>query len=118
VHFTSAPTSTNGSLTVQIAAEAADNAAPFTTTPGSLGALFTSSSTAMKVNWNVPNWPTVDVAGADQATPDLDIVLQEVVDRPGWVKGNALVLLFKGTAGTALRKAYSLDGKASGEHVL
>lgn len=118
VQFTSAPTSTNGLLTVQIAAEAADNAAPFTTTPGSLGTLFTSSSTAMKVNWNVPNWPTVDVAGTDQATPDLDLVLQEVVNRSGWVKGNALVLLFKGTAGAALRKAYSLDGKAGAAALL
>ncbi len=108
VQFTASAGSNTEALTVQIAGVAADNAAPFSTTPGSLGALPITVNT---VPWNLPNWTAGDAGGA-QLTPELAPLLQEIVNQAGWVEGNALALLIKGTAGsnTALRKAYSLDG--------
>jgi len=115
VQFTAAPGSTLGALTVRITAEATANAAPFTTAPASLAAL---PSTANAVQWQLTNpWNTGD-AGADQGTPDLTTVLQEVVNQPQWAPGNALVVLFRGTAGTAIRKAFSQDGNPAAAALL
>src|SRR5207244_11296716 len=40
--------------------------------------------------------------------PDLSAVLQEIVNRPGWVGGNAVVLIITGT-GKRVAKAYDED---------
>ena len=48
----------------------------------------------------------VGEAGADQRTPDLSAVVQEVVDRPGWARGNALVVLVSGTGKRAAVAAW------------
>ena len=108
VQFTVAPGSTTGDLTVRIAAEKIGNAPAFTTDPGSLGLL---PLTASSVQWNLTAPWTVGDAGPDQLTTDFDTVLQEIVNQATWVQGNALVLVFRGTAGSALRKAFSQDGK-------
>ena len=108
VQFTAAPGSTLGALTVRITAEATGNAGPFGTAPGSLAAL---PSTANSVQWDLTTAWTTGAAGADQATPDFKAVLQEVVNQPLWAQGNALVVLFRGTAGAAIRKGFSQDGK-------
>ncbi len=47
--------------------------------------------TAAQVKWAVENWTTV---GAKSQTPDISAILQEIIDQPGWVAGNALVLSF------------------------
>jgi len=115
VQFTAAPGSTVGALTVLITGEATANAAPFSTAPASLAAL---PSTANAVQWDLTTaWNTGD-AGADQATPDFKTVLQEVVNQPGWAPGNALVVLFRGTAGAAIRKAFSQDGNPAAAALL
>ena len=49
---------------------------------------------------------------ATRSTPNFKTVVQEIVNQPGWVSGNALVVIFRGTAGTAIRKAFSQDGNA------
>ena len=44
------------------------------------------------VIWNnIPAWTTVGDSGADQRTPDLSNLLQKVIDRSGWVSGNAVL---------------------------
>jgi len=105
VEFTAAVSSNAGTLTVQIAAEAADNAMAFTTTAGDLSA---RPKTTNPVPWNLAAAWTVNTK---QITPNFASVLQQVVNRPGWVEGNDVVLLFSGTAGLALRKAFSHDGQ-------
>jgi hypothetical protein len=52
-------------------------------------------------------WPTVGARGAAQRTPNLAPVLQEVVDRPGWSGGGALVLVI---TGSGARVAEAFDG--------
>jgi len=112
VEFTAAVSSSAGTLTVQIAAEAANDAMPFGTTTGDLSA---RPKTANPVSWDLAAAWT---AGAQQTTPNFASVLQQVVNRPGWVEGNDVVLLFSGTAGVALRKAFSHDGKPTAAALL
>jgi hypothetical protein len=49
----------------------------------------------------------INVAGADQRTPNLTAVVQEIVSRPGWASGNALAVL---VSGSGKRVAEACDG--------
>jgi hypothetical protein len=115
VQFTGASGSTVGALTVLITGEATANAGPFTTAPGSLAAL---PSTASSTQWDLTNPWTIGAAGADQFTPNFKTVVQEVINEPQWAAGNALVVLFRGTADTAIRKAVAEDGNAGAAAVI
>ena len=90
--------------TVSVAGQAADDAGAFTTIAGSIS---TRPLTSATVSWTPATWPTAGARTADQQTPDLTAVLQEIIDRPGWISGNALVLL---VSGTGERIAESFDG--------
>nr|MBP7949988.1 putative Ig domain-containing protein [Verrucomicrobiales bacterium] len=93
------------SLTIQ--AQAADNAPGFTTASNDLG---NRPRTAAASAWSPPPWTVVGDRGSAQMTPNISAVVQEVVSRPGWTSGNALVLLI---AGTGHRTAYSFDDTAA-----
>jgi hypothetical protein len=108
VQFTAAVSSAAAPLTVQIRGVAADNAALFGTAPNSLASL---PATGSSVSWNLPSAWVAGEAGANQLTPDFTAVLQEIVNRPGWAEGNAVGILFRGTAGTVLRQAFSQEGR-------
>lgn len=76
-----------------VGGQASDNAPPFTT------AKFNVSSrpdTTASVPWAPPAW-SLGQAGSAQRTPDLSAVVQEIVSRPGWGSGNALVLVITGS---------------------
>lgn len=75
----------------------------------SLAEVFPSAraTTAAFAAWAPAAWPGVGAAGADQRTPDLAALIQEVVDQPGWSPGNALVLL---VSGSGRRVAEAFDG--------
>jgi hypothetical protein len=61
--------------------------------------------TTAVVEWsNIAPWTVV---GSTQRTPDLSSIVQEVVDRGGWVSGNSLALVF---SGAGHRTAVSADG--------
>lgn len=59
------------------------------------------TQTTASVSWTVPAWSGSGARTAAQATPDLATIIQEIVDRAGWVSGNDLALLFLRTGGTA-----------------
>lgn len=42
-------------------------------------------------------------------TPDLAPIVQEIVNRPGWIAGNAMVLLFRSNDPSGKRRAYAHD---------
>lgn len=63
------------------------------------------SKTTDSVAWSPPDWTTVGAQGADQQTPDLSDLIQEIVDQSGWVSGNAMALFVEGT-GTRWAEAY------------
>ncbi|MGH3384862.1 MAG: PKD domain-containing protein [Nocardioidaceae bacterium] len=90
-------------------AEAHDDAPIYTAVKGSISAraLGTKSS-----SWSPPAWPAPipgegGLAGPGQLTSELGPLVQEVVDRPGWVKGNAVNFI---ASGTGRRTAEAKDG--------
>ena len=103
VEFTGyAAVSTATSLMIQ--GQAHDNAPVFTTATKNLSNRVKTTASAA---WtSMPAW----VANGVYHSPDLSAVVQEVVDRAGWVQNNALVLLVTGTGN---RSAYSYNGGAA-----
>jgi hypothetical protein len=86
-------------------AQAADNAATFTT------ASFNVSSrprTSASVQWS-PAASSAGQAGANQRTPNLAAVMQQVVSRPGWASGNAMAFIVNGSGH---RTAVAFNGSA------
>ncbi len=71
------------------------------TTYAEAEAIRTGGQTAAFVDWTLPPW-TIGDFGPDQQTPNISPVVQEIVDRPGWASGNALMVvgigLFTGSA--------------------
>jgi hypothetical protein len=65
--------------------------------------------TQQAVVWFPPKWTSSQASGPDQRTPELTEVVQEIVDRPGWSAGNALVFVI---SGSGTRTARSYDGTA------
>ncbi len=92
-------------LALTISGEAADDADIFTTDAYNVSG---RTRTATTVAWSSPaDWTVEHAAGPDQRTPDISPILQEIIDRDGWMEGNALALIFEGI-GT--RTAESFDG--------
>ena len=95
-----------------IRAHASDDAPAFSSASFDLSSRATTTAAAV---WAPPAWATVGDAGLDQRSVDLAPVLQEIVDRPGWAAGQALVLLISGS-GERVADAY--DGSPSGAPLL
>jgi hypothetical protein len=87
-----------------IEGQAADSAATFTSTSFNVSS---RSRTAAAVSWAPVPWTSVGARGPDQQTPDLTAVIQEIVNRPGWVSGNALALIVSGTGERVAESANS-----------
>jgi hypothetical protein len=96
---------------LSIQAQAADNAPTFAFT----NKVSTRPRTVAVTNWTPGPWSGWGELGPNERTPDLSAVLQEVVNRPGWTSGNALVLVINGTGH---RTAHSWDGLAAGAPLL
>jgi len=93
-----------------VSGQAADNAIGFGNGNNDIS---NRPRTTATVAWAPVAWNTVGQAGVDQRTPDLTSVVQQVVSRPGWVSGNALVFIITGTAGT--RSATSFNGSSTNQ---
>jgi hypothetical protein len=98
------------SLTIQ--AEDAANALPF---QGTLGNLSSRPKTSAAVTWDPAPWTALGESGPDQRTPNLAPLLQEIIQRPDWVRGNSMALII---TGTGRRTAVSYDGNACGAPLL
>lgn len=77
---------TNDNPNVDISAEDVDNAVSFGTTADVTSRVRTTAT----VTWAEDNIPSPDTS------PDITAVIQEVIDRAGWVSGNALVVFMDG----------------------
>ncbi|MDX1408542.1 MAG: Ig-like domain-containing protein, partial [Saprospiraceae bacterium] len=97
---------------LNIQGQAADNALTFDNVDGNISS---RPTTAASVSWTPPTWNTVGEAGADQQTPDIKSVIQEIVDRPGWTSGNSLAIII---TGTGQRAAESYNGDQAGAPLL
>jgi hypothetical protein len=107
IQFTVDETGSPLTTALQIWAQAADNAPTFTAAANDLSSR--EKTAPLPILWSPPAWSTVGAAGTDQRTPDIKTLIQEIVDRPGWSRGNALVLLITGTDANK-RVAEAYDG--------
>ncbi|HYJ68138.1 MAG TPA: hypothetical protein VEX15_10820 [Nocardioidaceae bacterium] len=97
--------------TFRIRGEASDNAAQYV--QGRNGNITSRSATTTTVPWSPPGWNLIGEAGLNQQTPELSSMMQEIIDRPGWAKGNAVAFMVDGTNGDLAdgrRTAEAKDG--------
>lgn len=111
VQFTADEVKT-GATSLVIAGQAADDAGAFTTSSKNVSS---RPRTVASVPWNPLSWPKAGARAAEHRTPDLAVVVQEIVSRGGWVSGNDLALLVTGS-GTRTAEAY--EGGAAKAAVL
>ncbi|HSF14766.1 MAG TPA: Ig-like domain-containing protein, partial [Vicinamibacteria bacterium] len=98
------------SLTIR--GQAADNAATFSSTSGNISS---RPPTTAAVSWSPPAWTSADLAGPDQRTPNIASVIQQIVNRSGWVSGNSIAIII---TGTGKRTAEAYDGVATAAPLL
>ncbi len=89
--------------------EDSDSAPPFTDERSALSSL---PATDASVTWTPPAWLTVGEAGSDERTPNLAVILQEVVDRDGWAPLGNMGFVLRGT-GSRIATAFETDPAAA-----
>ena len=89
-------------------AQAADNAAIFTTNANNLGS---RPLTTAFVAWAPAAWVNLGERGPLQRTPDLSALVREVIARPGWTSGNAMAFLITGTGHRTADAADEVGGQ-------
>ena len=99
--------STTAAATLTIRGQLAADAATFSETNLNISS---RPRTSAFVSWSPPGWPTLQVAGPAQRTPNLAAVLQEIVGQAGWSQGRAIALII---TGTGKRTAEAVDGTAA-----
>ncbi len=67
------------------------------------------------VSWTPSPWPTVGSRAADQRTPNLAVLIQEVIDNPEWRKDKPIAFIIEGTG---RRTAESRDGSKNNAPLL
>ncbi len=108
---------------IQFTSEAADSGATSVTIRGEKAA---NSSEFLNENFNltnnrpvttasvlwpsIPTWGSAGLAGANQKTPDLKTIVQEIVDLPDWQLSNSISFII---TGSGRRQAESYDGNPS-----
>jgi hypothetical protein len=104
IQFSTAAVDTNQTSLI-IFGQADANPASFNRSKMSIS---TRPLTISWVEWNPVGWITVNEAGENQRTTDLSPIIQELVNQPTWVSGNAMVFII---SGTGKRTAYSYNGQ-------
>ncbi len=91
-----------GALTIH--GEANSNSAPFVNSPYNVSS---RAQTSASVNWSPPSWNTIGQTTADQRTPDISSIVQEILNSSGWAPQNAMTFMIDGTG---RRVAESYEG--------
>lgn len=71
--------------------------------------------TSASVLWNPVPWTVVNDQTLDQRTPDLSIIIEEIITRPNWQTGNDVAIII---SGTGERTAESYDGEQAAAPLL
>ncbi len=102
-------------FSLTIAAEDSANAAPMPEeTEDNTAYAISSRLTIGAILWqsndeNPLRWHTENRAGEDQQTPDLSVLVQQIIDKPDWQYGNAISFIIQGDGN---RVAYSHNKSA------
>ncbi len=93
-------------------AQAVDNAPAFLNASTPLNDVSGRAKTTASVNWSPPDWM---LEHEKQKTSDVKSVIQEIVNRSGWVSGNYIAFLI---TGTGKRYAEAFEGEPTGAPIL
>ncbi len=108
LEFTSdASSGGDGATALTIHGQDDDNPDAFTETDNNIT---NRTKTTASVAWNPGTWATTTT----YQSADISTILQEIVDRAGWVNGNSMVLIVTGNSGDQVR-AESHDGENGGD---
>jgi hypothetical protein len=88
------------SLSIQ--GEASPNASAFAATSRNVSSRVRTQSA---VNWSPVSWLTLKAMGPDQRTPNLALIVQEVINQSNWNSGNPVVMIISGS-GKRVARAY------------
>lgn len=83
-----------GTCDLQIYGEATNNAASFSNTPFNVSS---RTSTDGLINWSPENWSVVGADGLAQQTPNIDTIIQEIINQPDWQIGNSINIFISGS---------------------
>ena len=93
---------------VTISGEAVNNAVSYENIDYNISSRLRTNSS---VSWSdIPDWTVEHERGESQQSPDLAALVQEIVNREGWMAGNAMAFILEGI-GT--RTAESFDGASN-----
>jgi len=106
IQFTVDETANLNPCSLMIYVEDTDNAPAFTSTAYNIS----SRTKTAGISWVPQDWTTVGLAGPEQRTPNLASIINQVIGRAGWVKGNSIVLIIDGSG---RRTAESFNGAAA-----
>ncbi len=99
---------------VTLMGQASDDAAAFA---ASYANLTSRPLTQATVSWLLSPWGARYSAGPSERSPDPSAIVQEIVERPGWSSGNALVLMCAGTGSLSAISADYPGGAGAVLHV-
>jgi hypothetical protein len=102
----------SGNISLTIQGQNSDHAESFSRI---LYDISSRPTTSVSVSWSPPAWNTVGEADLDQRTPDISSIIQEIINRPGWVNGNSIVIII---TGSGKRTAESFNGKSDAAPLL
>jgi serine protease len=97
----------SGTTSLSIKAHDIDDAPAFTTSSRNVS---NRTTTNASTSWQPEAWNTVGAATANERTPDIKDVIQEVVSRSGWNSGNDIAIII---TGTGERTAESFNGSST-----
>lgn len=122
IEFVSDQTNTAGTVKTRFTGQADDNPGAFTTLADLqtrrgiiMGGSNNSHLTSAQVTWDgISSW----YVNNSYLSPNLSTIAQEIINRPGWASGNAMVIFWDDAEGRsigdkAVRSAYSYDGHYS-----
>jgi len=120
IQFTVDETDEDGAIIIGIAGEAIDNSPQFTNTNFNIS---NRTKTTTKIEtWSPTSWISIGASGAAQRTPDIKSIVQEIVNRGGWVSNNSMSFIFYKPASvsstSANRTAESYNGSSGQAPVL
>lgn len=107
-------------ISLEIAGFAEDSTGVFTTVTNDITTRPVTTSTVVWDNSSSPSTASWEPVNDIKSTPELKTIVQEIVNRTGWVRGNAMGfrLQYSAVDPNAKRDAYSYDGSPSYAPVL
>ncbi len=109
IQFTVDRADTGGLVSLTVKGEKALSPAAFSSAKYNISG---RTRTAAGATWVPPGWTVANAAGADQRTPNLSSILQEIMRQPGWASGNPVAFLIQdnGSGSKMFRAAQTVDG--------